>query len=217
VIKSDVIEEIRKEARGYFKDSGGSHGWDHVERVYNLALHIGKKEKADLDVVVISALLHDIAREKQDRSKGQICHAEEGSKLAEKILYKYNLKADFIENVAHSIAAHRYRKNIQPRTLEARVLRDADRLDGIGAVGIGRAFMFAGEVGSKLHNPEIAGELLKDRSYTDEDTAYQEYLFKLRKIGSTILTNEGKRIAKERLEFMDNFFETLNREYKGFE
>ncbi|MDD3678770.1 MAG: HD domain-containing protein [Patescibacteria group bacterium] len=213
--EDNLLDKIREEAKSYFDNSRGSHGWDHVERVYNLAVHIGKKEGADLFVIKLSALLHDIAREKQDRARGAICHAEEGARVAKDILNKYKVKKSITENVVHSIAAHRFRGSVVPQTIEAKILRDADKLDGTGAVGLGRAFMFAGEVGSKLHNPEIAREPLIDRSYTEDDTAYQEYLFKLKKTGRLMETKEGKKIAKERIKVMADFFDTLNREYRG--
>ena len=71
---------MRNIAKKYFKD--GSHGWDHTERVYNLCMHIGKIEAADLDVLKHASLLHDIARQKEDEHKGGLCHAELGAKMA---------------------------------------------------------------------------------------------------------------------------------------
>lgn len=217
MLSSKNIEQIKEEAETFFDTSRGSHGWDHVIRVYNLAVHIGKSEKADLDVIKVSALLHDIAREEQDKARGEFCHAVEGAKMAEELLKKYDLSQDFIKKVSHVIAAHRFRKDITPETLEAEILRDADKLDSIGAVGIGRAFMFAGEIGSRLHNPEIKGKAIKDVSYTVDDTAYQEYLYKLVKIKDLMHTLEGKRIAEDRHNFMKVFFDTLNREVEGVE
>ena len=80
-------------------------------------------------------------------------------------------------------------------------------------MGIGRAFLFAGEVGAKLHNSDIDVE--KTKAYTREDTAYREFVVKLRKIKEKMLTREGKRIAKERHDYMVKFFERLDREVKG--
>lgn len=209
----EIIKKIEKEARAYFKGSKGSHGWDHTKRVYNLCIHIGKKEKADLNVLKLAALLHDIARKKEDESGGKICHAKEGALLAEKILQKHNLKKKLIENVVHSIAAHRFRNNLAPQTLEAKILFDADKLDSIGAIGIGRTFLFAGEIGARLHNKGV--DLSKTKPYTEEDTAYREFTVKLKKIYKRMLTHEGKRLAKERHDFMVEFFRRLDREVEG--
>jgi uncharacterized protein len=93
------------------------------------------------------------------------------------------------------------------------VFGDADKLDSIGAVGIGRAFLFAGEVGARLHDPNIVVE--KTRPYTREDTAYREFLVKLSKIKHRIFTQEGRRIARDRHRFMTEYFDRLNAETMG--
>ena len=93
------------------------------------------------------------------------------------------------------------------------MLFDADKLDSIGAVGIGRAFLFAGEVGARLHDPAI--DIRRTRPYTRDDTAYREFLVKLRRVKGRIFTREGRRIAAERHRFMVAFFERLNKETEG--
>jgi uncharacterized protein len=97
--------------------------------------------------------------------------------------------------------------------LEARTLFDADKLDSIGAIGIGRAFLFAGEVGAKLHNPEM--DLHNTQPYTEQDTGYREFKLKLSKIKDRMLTVEGRRLARERHAFMEEFFERLQQEWDG--
>jgi uncharacterized protein len=211
--RASLIEAIRDEARAGFGDARGSHDWDHTERVLHLCLRIGKREKADLFVLMLAAILHDIGRAEEDRSNGRRCHAAAGAERARTILAKHGLPEDLIERVVHCIAAHRYRKAVKPETLEARVLFDADKLDSIGAVGIGRAFLFAGEVGARLHDKDIDVE--KTKPYTKDDTAYREFLIKLRNIKDRMTTAEGRRIARERHAFMTAFFNRLNRETTG--
>ena len=108
---------------------------------------------------------------------------------------------------------HRFRGNNPPETLEAKILFDADKLDAIGAIGIGRAFQFAGEVGARLHNPDIDPE--NTEPYTEDDTGYREFRLKLSKIKDRMLTSEGRRIAKGRHEFMEAFFDKFLLEYEG--
>ena len=187
-------------------NSNGSHDWYHTKRVYDLCMKIGKVEGADLDVLGIAAYLHDIA-------KGKVCHAEKGAELANEILLKTDISKESRNNIIHSIRTHRFRGNNTPETLEARVLFDADKLDSIGAVGIGRAFLFAGEVGATLHNPDLAPE--ECESYSKNDTCYREYIVKLVKVKDRILTKEGYRIALERHRFMDSFFERFLLEFSG--
>jgi uncharacterized protein len=204
---------IREEARSYFRKARGSHDWDHTERVLRLCLRIGRKEKADLKVLELAALLHDIGRGAEDTSGGRICHGRTGAALAGKILERRGLDPGLIGEVVHCIRSHRFRKRAVPRTLEARILFDADKLDSIGAVGVGRAFLFAGEVGARLHDKHI--DLRKTKPYTREDTAYREFLVKLGRVRDRIFTREGRRIAAERHRFMVDFFGRLNKETDG--
>jgi len=208
-----TFESIKRAARRQFKSARGSHDWDHTERVYRLALSLGKKEKADLDVVRLAAILHDIGRAEEDRSNGRICHSEAGAARARKILAQHGLDAEIIRRVVDCIRTHRFRKGATPATTEAKVLFDADKLDSIGAVGIGRAFLFAGEVGARLHNKDQ--DLSATQPYTMEDTAYREYMIKLRRVKARMFTAEGRRIAAGRHVYMVGFFARLNKETDG--
>jgi uncharacterized protein len=191
-----------------------SHGWDHVERVVELAEKIASYEKdADRFIVRIAALLHDVARVDEVGSAGTECHAEKGSRIAYDFLITNGLDAERSELVRRCILAHRYRNDHAPDTIEAMVLYDADKLDSIGAVGIGRAFLFSGEVGARLHNPDIDVSLTE--AYGKEDTAYREYIVKLRHIRDRMLTGEGRRLAEDRHRFMVDFFKRLQDEVRG--
>jgi uncharacterized protein len=205
------IEDIKNFA---YKSSLGahrSHDWSHTRRVYDLCVRIGQAEKADMEVLTISAYLHDVGRSYEDKSKGKICHAEKGAEIASDLLKNSFLSENRKKNVIHSIRSHRFRGNHKPKTLEAKILFDADKLDSIGAVGIGRTFQFAGEVGARLHNPDMVPEDCKP--YSIDDTAYREFILKLSKIKDRIITTEGRKIAKERHEFMDLFFRRFIMEY----
>lgn len=209
----DLIEKIKNEAKSYFHNARGSHDLDHTERVYNLCLRIGKEENVDMEIIKLAAILHDIGREEEDRLNGKICHAERGAILARQILEKHNVEENKITKITHCIETHRFRGDRIPQSKEAKVLFDADKLDSIGAVGIGRTFLFAGEVGARLHNKEV--DIEKTKPYTVEDTGYREFVVKLSKIKDKMLTSEGKRIAEERHDFMVKFFDRLNEEVDG--
>jgi len=208
-----LFNDIEREVKPFFEKARGSHDWSHVERVYKLCKLIAKKENADLKVLKLAALLHDIGRLEEDESKGRICHAERSSILARKILKKYNVDKETIEKVIHCIETHRKRKNKKPESIEARVFFDADKLDSIGATGIGRLFLFAGEIGARLHNKKV--DLEKQKMYSKDDTAFREFHASVRKIKDKMLTQEGKRIAEERHKFMIEFFNRLNDEVDG--
>ncbi len=209
----DQIDDIRKEALKYFAGANGCHMWDHTERVIQNCLHIGKKEDANLFVLEISAILHDIKKPEEMNNKGSICHAMEGAKEAMKLLDKYNLKKEDLESICHCIESHRKRNSIEPSTLEAKILFDSDKLDGIGALGIGRMFMFASEVGAKLHDRDV--DVSKTKEYSEDDTAYGEFLSKMQFVKDKMLTSEGKRMAIQRHKFMVAFFERINKEVVG--
>jgi uncharacterized protein len=208
-----TIEQIKAFAMNSFSHARGSHDWEHSQRVYNLCMHIGRVERADLEVLEIAAYLHDVGRSCEDESKGEVCHAEKGAEMAREVLAKYSIAEEQKANIIHCIRTHRFRGNHHPETLEARVLFDADKLDAIGAVGIARAFLFAGEVGAKLHNPHVEPE--DTEPYTEEDTGYREYRLKLSRIKDRMLTAEGRRMAEERHRFMDTFFQRFTQEYEG--
>ncbi len=212
-LTEQLIESVRGTAAGYFDPSKGSHGMDHTERVYSLCMHLGNAEHADMDVLRFAALLHDIGRPEEDRKKGSVCHAELGARTARGILEPLGIAAGIIDHVCACISTHRFRDEKKPETLEARILFDADKLDSIGAAGIGRAFLFAGEVGARLHNNSVAIEDTKP--YTAEDTAYREFMVKLRFVRDRMCTEEGKRLALERHDYMVGFFERLDREVRG--
>ena len=209
----DLVPRIEAEARSFFRGARGSHDWDHTERVLLLALRIGKREKADLKVLRLAALLHDIGRAEEDRTNGRVCHSRRGADLAREILMRHGVDRRTVARVVHCIRAHRFRRQAAPRTLEAKVLYDADKLDSIGAVGIGRAFLFAGEVGASLHNK--GADISKTKPYTRDDTAFREFVVKLSRIKDRLHTAEGRRIAAERHRFMVAFFDRLHKETDG--
>ncbi|MDP6395528.1 MAG: HD domain-containing protein [Desulfobacterales bacterium] len=207
------VGRVKAIAQKRFESSKGSHDWDHTLRVYRLCEHIGKAEDVDMEVLLISALLHDIGRDHQDSSNGKMCHAKKGAEIARYIIKALPLDKKQEQNILHAIRSHRFRSTCLPKTREAKVLFDADKLDAIGAVGVARAYLFAGEVGARLHNPDIDVERVEP--YSREDTGFREFKVKLSKIRDRILTREGKKLAEKRHAFMDAFFKRFKVEYEG--
>jgi len=212
-IRKMTMEDIKAFAKQCLCNSRGSHDWEHTCRVYKLCMRLGPVEGADLEVLSVAAYLHDIGRPWQDQAKGGICHAEKGAEMAGPLLEHYPVSGSQRANIIHCIRSHRFRGTCEPMTLEAKVLFDADKLDAIGAIGIARAFHFAGEIGAKLHNPRL--EPADAAAYTEEDTGYREYKLKLSKIKDRMLTTEGRLVARERHRFMEMFFRTFLGDYEG--
>jgi uncharacterized protein len=207
------LAETVRFARDRLARSGMSHDWEHTLRVRRLSLRIGEAEGADLKVVEIAAYLHDIARPLEDGSKGAVCHAQRGAEIAEGLLKGLPLPPNQSENILHCIRSHRFRGKVRPETVEAKALFDADKLDAIGAIGIARAFQFAGELGARLHNADVHPDATLP--YSVEDTGYREFRLKLSKIRDRMQTREGRRLANGRHEFMEAFFKRFLDEHEG--
>jgi len=203
-----LIERVRR----HFENAPNCHDFDHTLRVLrNAELLAAELPEASLPVVRLAALLHDVARAEEIAGKGRMkCHAERGAELVPEFLADFGLPPAMVGHVAAAVRTHRYRDDAEPATLEAEIVYDADKLDSLGAVGIGRSFLFAGREGARLHNR--AEEALAAPEYSREDTAYREYLVKLSKLPAAMRTKPGRRMAEKRAELMHDFFQQLNRE-----
>lgn len=210
--KREMIN-IRQFVRRKLANNRCGHDFDHTLRVYKNALKLAEMCGGDLQIISVAAMMHDVGRGEETRTKGAVCHAEIGAVIARRYLEKRGFEDHFIEAVVHCIARHRFRKGLAPETLEAKILFDADKLDSIGPVGLGRAFLFAGNSGARLHNSK--SEALAAEEYSYQDTAYREYLVKLSKVSERMLTEPGKRLALYYTEFMNNFFNEMNLQIKG--
>ena len=201
-----------------------AHNLDHVFRVYNLCLLLAKYEKdVDLQILIPSALLHDIARVEESKDKtGGIDHAVLGSIVAENILRKLQYEEEKIEKIKHCIIAHRFRTGNEPNTIEAKILFDSDKLDVIGASGIARTFMLAGQFGQRLTGNESLNDYLKGNAVENgrlkdvsKHTPFIEYEVKFKKIPDKLYTEKAKEIGNERLKFMNEYFNRLKLEIDG--
>lgn len=217
--KFESILEIVKD-----KLSCSAHNLDHIFRVYELCMKIARTEKnVDMDILIPSALLHDIARVEESKdSSGQTDHALLGSEVAEIILKKQNYNFEAIEKIKHCIRSHRFRSNREPQSIEAKILFDADKLDAIGAVGIARSFMLAGQYGQSL-NSENTSEKDLDLNSADngrlkdvsKHSPMIEYEVKFKKIPASLYTETAKKIGLKRIEYMQKYFERLDDEMNG--
>ena len=210
---SEAEARLSALAKSILDSDGSCHDWDHTQRVKHTALALGAQEGADLEVVAAAAILHDIARPQEMADQGHTDHAAHGALQAIEILQREGIGDDaFRQHVAACIRTHRFRTRTgeAPATIEAKVLFDADKLDSLGAIGLARAFHFAGKTGARVHNtPE---EALSGNSYGREDSALREFLVKLQNVPGRLLTAAGRQIGTERLAFMREFFARLDRE-----
>ena len=201
------------EIRQLYTAGDAAHDFDHVQRVTEMGTRIAQAEGADVEVVRAAALLHDVPVEGSERSAHHMAAAE----FAAEYLHAAGMEAARIENVVHCIQAHRYRdRTVQPLTLEAKCLYDADKLDSIGAIGVGRAFAHAGNHECRLWSqPAAAAPPDHAKPKGAEYTPVHEYVYKLRYILATLYTVSARSIGEQRHEFMSCFFEKLDAEMTG--
>ena len=208
----ELFLAVKEKVREILEEAPSCHDFAHTLRVLANTEELIALEKADEKTAFaarLGALLHDIARPEELASGGKICHAREGGPKAEKILRELSCGDEaLISSVCSAVRRHRYRGKEKPETQVDFLVHDGDKLDSIGAVGIARACHFAGRIGAKLHNTQE--EALASKAYSREDTAYREYLVKLRHVPERMLTESGKRLARERASYMEEFFRRMN-------
>jgi uncharacterized protein len=215
-----------EEARALYAVGGGgaldaAHDFDHVLRVAALAEQIARAEGADVDIVRLAALLHDLPAAPggdlpgAPGGDGRTSHHLAAAERARGLLAARGLQPERIEAVVHCIQAHRYRdRSVQPQTLEARCLYDADKLDAMGAIGVARACAFAGAHGSRLWVVGVDEAAALPAPQGRDYTPVHEYVFKLRRLLGTLHTPSARRIGEERHAFMVAFFERLDVEMR---
>ena len=136
----DALARAREISRSIHAGFAPSHDFSHAERVYRLAERIADAEGADLFIVRMAALLHDIGRaEESKNNNAEDIHEELSVRMTGPILDGLGVSSDKKDAILHAIATHRHRRGGEPRTLEAKCLFDADKLDSLGAVGIARS------------------------------------------------------------------------------
>lgn len=206
-------------ARQAYAEGGSCHDFSHIERVYRLALHIADDEGADLRVVGLAALFHDIGRPEEEATQGRVCHAEAGAQKTEMILRDLEVDDESICRVSECIAAHRFRKKRRQRlSLEAKCLYDADKLDSIGAVGVARAYLWLGERGGAVYRSySSAEEDPHGLGYCppESDSLQREWEIKFKFIKDRLYTSSGRKMALRRHETMREFIREMEREVRG--
>lgn len=190
----ETIEQIIAYVQTVFEESG-SHGFDHTLRVTRLSERLAQEEGADLRVVLPAALLHDIGRPLEEEQG--IAHEQAGAVIAEEFLSSIEYDRTLIPKVVHAIRTHRYRSTNRPETLEAMVLSDADKLDAMGAVGIARTFMQAGERRGTMADA------------TDHITE------KLLKLKGRMYTRSARELAEGRHAVLSDFLSTFDAELQN--
>jgi len=214
--KQEIIKQTASYVKEILEGEGSGHDWWHIQRVRNLALNIGRKEDANLYVVEMASLLHDVGDPKLYGGDKTIAPIMIGRKLSE-LGVEGKEKDDIMYIIGNmSFSKHLDGKEVK-KSVEFQCVQDADRLDAIGAIGIARCFAYGGHKGRVLYNPDVkAREGLSSEVYhaTSADTLshFQEKLLLLKNLMNTAT---AKRMAEERHKFMESFLMRFHNEWEG--
>jgi uncharacterized protein len=193
-------------------DSSG-HDWWHVDRVARTARKLAQVEKADAFICELAALLHDVADEKLNESE------QAGLAIVEQWLQQEHVIEATRLHVMEIIASLSFKGGNRPpmRTIEGKVVQDADRLDAMGAMGISRVFAYSGAKGRPIHIPDLAPrENMTAEEYRNgKDTAINHFHEKLLKLKELMNTDYGKKMAEQRHQFMLDYLMQFELEWQG--
>ena len=194
-------------ARVWAGQADGAHDLAHLSRVWQMAKRIAQDWGAcDLAVIEAASYLHDIVNPPKDSPKREQAAALSAAHAAD-FLRGLGWAEEAIKNVCHAIEAHSFSAGVTPRTREAQVVQDADRLEALGALGIARCFNVSGQMGAALFAPD--DPLAEHRDLNDRRYALDHFEVKLLRIAETMHSPLGQRLARERAAFMRLFREQL--------
>lgn len=198
----DVWDALRHIARTRCAEADPAHDWLHVERVSKTALALSHAERADADIAVAAALLHELFNHPkghpESRRSGEIC-----AEHAREVLHQVKWPASKVEPVCYAIRVHPFSLGVTPDTLEAKVLQDADRLDAIGAIGIARCFATCSDMKRPFYNPD--DPLCARRAPDDKLWGVDHFYKKLLGLEASMHTATARAMARERNAFMREF------------
>jgi uncharacterized protein len=214
--QSTVLLQILEKVQQHFVHCCDlAHNWDHVSRVYTLAEYIADREGADRFIVGMATLMHDLGHTVE--CKGNRHHVDLSIELASELMRASQIPITLQDAITHVIIAHSFSRGIEPRTLEARVVRDADRLDALGAVGIMRWGIVGGQRQKTGRKPYHLDDPFAERHSLDDNRYMLDHFYtKLLKLESTMLTETGLHLARHRTTFMHQYLDQFKRELDLF-
>ncbi len=215
LLKKEILQKTEQYVRDKLEGEGSGHDWWHIHRVRNTALTLGKEEQADLFIVELAALLHDIADHKFHGGDDSV-----GPRIAGEWLVSLNVTENVTHHVQKIINDLSFKgANVATpmQTIEGKVVQDADRLDAVGAIGIARAFAYGGHRNRELFNPEKAPHLhdsFEDYK-TDTGPTINHFYEKLLLLRDRMNTTTGRKIAQGRHQFMQSYLEQFYAEWNS--
>ncbi|GAB0156027.1 HD domain-containing protein [Chryseobacterium sp. Alg-005] len=205
----NTVEFVKEKLEG----AEAGHDWFHIERVWKLSQKIAVTESCNLEVVELSALLHDIADPKFHGGDETVA-----LKVSREFLESQNASEDSIEQVLFIIKNISFKNRSeapQNRPIELQIVQDADRLDAIGAIGVARTFNFGGFKNNLMYHPDIEPKLnmSKEEYKKSNGTTINHFYEKLLLLKDLMNTEKGKEMAEDRHRFMLNFLDQFYKEW----
>jgi len=212
---TDIVSVTAGFVRRELEGAEGGHDWWHTLRVWRLARHISETEPVNSVVVELGALLHDIADSKFHNGDEEI-----GAMRAREFLSSHAVDGQIIEHVAQIVRNVSWKGGKERQTftsLELSVVQDADRLDALGAIGIGRTFSYGGYRGRELYNPDIRPDfgMSKEEYKKNTSPTINHFYEKLLLLRGAMNTQRGAEIADSRHRYMEDFIKRFMLEWDG--
>lgn len=208
-IIDDAIEFVKK----IFENDYSGHDYFHSFRVYKMATHIASKEQADITIVRLAALLHDVDDIKLSPETSE--HKDK----AVNFLRTHNVNEEYIRRICNIISETSFSgtDSVVPKTIEGKCVQDADRLDAMGAIGIARAFAYGGNHNRVMYDPNIDPRLnMREEEYRDYvSTTINHFYEKLLLLGDLMNTFTAKKIAERREKYMKEYILEFLDEWEG--
>ena len=203
-----VLDSLKEEVKKRTKHDS-AHDFEHTMRVYKNAQKICKKEKGNEKLVLSAALLHDIVSYPKSDKRSKMSSIN-SAKKSKQILAEFDFSKEEITIISDAIRDHSFSQNKTPKTLEGKILQDADRLDALGAIGIARVFATGGSLNRPFYN--IDDPFCKKRTPDDKIWTVDHFFKKLLKIESLMNTKSGKIEAKKRTKILKDYLKQLKQE-----
>lgn len=214
MMNQNILPLLTEKVKEKFAQYGADHDFYHIERVVKLAEFLQKKEGGDLLVIQCAALLHDISDHKLNGGVKNDC-----ARVSRIVLTDLNATSDLINKVCEIVDLVSYKGANVPDvsgSIELSIVRDADRLDAIGAIGIARAFHFGGSHNRPFYTPDVPAVMHDsfDDYTTDKSHTINHFHEKLLLLSNRLETNSAKEIGRKRHELMEQFVAEFYKEWK---
>lgn len=210
-----LVQNATKFIKEVFQNDFSGHDFFHSMRVYRTAINIAEAEHADMEVVALAALLHDV----DDRKLSPM--TAEKKENAARFMRSQNVPESEIRQVCQIIDEVSFKgtDSVRPSTPEGKCVQDADRLDALGAIGIARTFAYGGNHNRAIYDPELPPRTAMNQAqyYSSKSTSLNHFYEKLFLLEGMMNTETGKAIARKRTQYMQQFVDEFLNEWDGLD